>query len=154
MEVRFRKAIKEDFARINELFQEMLRAIYGNEDVKGYGDGDLDYYFAGKEDWICVAEVGGRIEGFLSIEVHREAENYLYYDDLSVSKAHRGKGIGTALLDKGEAYCKTLGLSTLVLHVETDNERARELYENRGFTLLKTDGTRLCLVKRLPGGPS
>ena len=154
MEVRFRKAIKEDFARINELFQEMLRAIYGNEDVKGYGDGDLDYYFAGKEDWICVAEVGGRIEGFLSIEVHREAENYLYYDDLSVSKAHRGKGIGTALLEKGEAYCKTLGLSTLVLHVETDNERARELYENRGFTLLKTDGTRLCLVKRLPGGPS
>ena len=72
MEVRFRKAIKEDFARINELFQEMLRAIYGNEDVKGYGDGDLDYYFADKEDWICVAEVGGRIEGFLSIEVHRE----------------------------------------------------------------------------------
>ena len=154
MEVRFRKAIKEDFARINELFQEMLRAIYGNEDVKGYGDGDLDYYFAGKEDWICVAEVGGRIEGFLSIEVHRENENYIYYDDLSVSKAHRGKGIGTALLDKGEAYCKTLGLSTLVLHVETDNERARELYEKRGFTLLRTDGTRLCLVKRLPGGPS
>jgi len=154
MEVRFRKAIKEDFARINELFQEMLRAIYGNEDVKGYGDGDLDYYFAGKEDWICVAEVGGRIEGFLSIEVHRENENFLYYDDLSVSKAHRGKGIGTALLEKGEAYCKTLGLSTLVLHVETDNERARELYEKRGFTLLKTDGTRLCLVKRLPGGPS
>ena len=154
MEVRFRKAIKEDFARINELFQEMLRAIYGNEDVKGYGDGDLDYYFADKEDWICVAEVGGRIEGFLSIEVHREAENYLYYDDLSVSKAHRGKGIGTALLDKGEAYCKTLGLSTLVLHVETDNERARELYEKRGFTLLKTDGTRLCLVKRLSGWPS
>jgi len=154
MEVRFRKAIKEDVARINELFQEMLRAIYGNEDVKGYGDGDLDYYFAGKEDWICVAEVGGRIEGFLSIEVHRENENFLYYDDLSVSKAHRGKGIGTALLEKGEAYCKTLGLSTLVLHVETDNERARELYEKRGFTLLKTDGTRLCLVKRLPGGPS
>ena len=132
----------------------MLRAIYENEDVKGYGDGDLDYYFAGKEDWICVAEIDGRIEGFLSIEVHREAENYLYYDDLSVSKAHRGKGIGTALLDKGEAYCKPLGLSTLVLHVETDNERARELYEKRGFTLLKTDGTRLCLVKRLPGGPS
>jgi len=154
MEVRFRKAIKEDVARINELFQEMLRAIYGNEDVKGYGDGDLDYYFAGKEDWICVAEVGGRIEGFLSIEVHRENENYLYYDDLSVSKAHRGKGIGTALLEKGEAYCKTLGLSTLVLHVETDNERARELYEKRGFTLLKTDGTRLCLVKRLRGWPS
>ena len=154
MEVRFRKAIKEDFARINELFQEMLRAIYGNEDVKGYGDGDLDYYFADKEDWICVAEVGGRIEGFLSIEVHRENENFLYYDDLSVSKAHRCKGIGTALLEKGEAYCKALGLSTLVLHVETDNERARELYEKRGFTLLKTDGTRLCLVKRLPGGPS
>ena len=98
MGICFRKAVKEDCDRINDLFMEMLRAIYGKEDVKGYGEGDLDYYFAGKEDWICVAEIDGRIEGFLSIEVHREAENFLYYDDFSVSKQYRGKGIGSAML--------------------------------------------------------
>ena len=68
MEICFRKAVKEDFNRLNELFMEMLRAIYQKEDVMSYQNGDLDYYFAGGEDWICVAEIDGRIEGFLSRE--------------------------------------------------------------------------------------
>ena len=109
MNICFRKAVRKDFDRINELFIEMLRAIYKREDVKQYQNGDLDYYFAGKEDWICVAEIDGRIEGFLSVEVHRETENYLYYDDFSVSKAYRGMGIGSALMLEAESYCKTLG---------------------------------------------
>ena len=152
MGICFRKAVKEDCDRINDLFMEMLRTIYGKEAVKSYQDGELDYYFAGKEDWICVAEIDGRIEGFLSIEVHRKDQNFLYYDDLSVSEAHRGKGIGSALLDKGEEYCKTLGFSKMVLHVEEDNHKARKLYENKEFTLLKTEETRLCLVKYLSNG--
>jgi len=148
MNICFRKAVREDFDRINELFIEMLRAIYKREDVKQYQNSDLDYYFAGKEDWICVAEIDGRIEGFLSIEVHRETENYLYYDDFSVSKAYRGMGIGSALMLEAESYCKTLGFSTVYLHVEESNETARRFYEKRGFTLHKTDGTRLCMVRK------
>lgn len=148
MNIQFRKAVKEDFGRINQLFTEMLRDIYKKDAVKSYQDGDLDYYFAGGEDWICLAEVDGRIEGFLSIEVHREPENYLYYDDLSVSEACRGRGIGSALMKKGEEYCEQLGFSAIVLHVEETNMDARRLYEKNGFALLKTDGTRLCLIKR------
>ena len=149
MGIVFRKAVKADFNRINELFTEMLRTIYDRDDVMSYRAGDLDYYFAGGEDWICAAEIDGRIEGFLSIEVHRGAENYLYCDDLSVSKAHRGKGIGNALMNRAEAYCKSLGFSAIFLHVEETNAKARAFYEKRGFSLLRTDGTRLCLVKRL-----
>ena len=154
MGICFRKAVKEDCNRINDLFMEMLRNIYGKEDVKSYQDGELDYYFAGKEDWICVAEIDGRIEGFLSIEVHREAENFLYYDDFSVSKQYRGKGIGSAMLEKAEEYCRSIGFPTIVLHVEETNTNARRFYEKRGFALLRKDGTRLCLVKRLPNGGS
>ena len=50
MNICFRKAVREDFDRVNELFIEMLRAIYKREDVKQYQNSDLDYYFAGKED--------------------------------------------------------------------------------------------------------
>ena len=149
MNVQYRKAVKEDFTRINELFMEMLRSIYEKEDVEGLKDGDLDYYFAGKEDWICVAEIDGRIEGFLSIEVHREEENFLYYDDFNVNKAYRSQGIGSALMDTAEEYCRSLGFSSIVLHVEETNTKARKLYDNRGFTLLRKDGTRLCLIKHL-----
>ena len=149
MDIHYRKAVKEDFHRINALFMEMLRSIYKKDDVEGLHDGDLDYYFAGKEDWICVAEIDGQVEGFLSIEVHREEENFLYYDDFNVNAAYRGRGIGSALMDRAEAYCKSLGFSSIVLHVEETNTDARRLYERRGFTLLRQDGTRLCLIQHL-----
>lgn len=149
MNICLRKAVKEDFGRINELFVEMLRTIYSKEDMQGYKDGDLDYYFSGGEDWICVAEIDGKVEAFLSIEVHREEQNYLYYDDFNVSQTFRGQGIGSALMEKAEEFCRMLGFSAIVLHVEETNTRARTLYEKKGFTLLRNDGTRLCLIKHL-----
>lgn len=144
-----RKAAKTDFDRINELFMEMIRSVSGKTVVAGYGEGDLDYYFTGGEDWICVAEIGGTIAGFLSIEVHREQENYLYYDDFCVSAPYRGGGIGSALMKRAEDYCRRIGFAAIVLHVEKSNLSARSFYENRGFSVLRDDGTRLCMVKRL-----
>ena len=149
MEICFRKAVREDFGRINELFAEMLRTIYHKEDAAGYQAGDLDYYFAGRENWICVAEGDGKIEGFLSIEVHREQETYLYYDDFAVSREYRGKGIGSALMNEAERYGRGLDIAMVVLHVEQTNAKARSFYEKRGFNLLRMDGTRLCMIKRL-----
>ena len=42
MNYRIRTAVPADEARIRELFLEMLRTIYRTDDVKGYGEGDLD----------------------------------------------------------------------------------------------------------------
>ena len=58
MRYTIRTAVKADEYIIRKLFQEMLRTIYDTEDVKGYEDGDLDRFFAGKEDRIYVAEDG------------------------------------------------------------------------------------------------
>lgn len=144
-----RKATTKDFSRINDLFKEMLQTIYEKDVVEGYKDGDLDYYFSDGEDWICVAEIDGSIVGFLSIEVHRGQENYLYYDDFSVNSDYRGKGIGTALMNRAEEYCKSIGFAMVILHVEERNVPARIFYEKRGFTVLRNEETRLRLVKRL-----
>ena len=126
---------------------EMLQSIYNKEDVEGYKPGDLDYYFAGGEHRIYLAECDGCIVGFLSVEVHREEKNYLYYDDFSVSRNYRGCGIGTALMEEAEKYCRKLGFSAAVLHVEKANERARRFYDRKGFSVLRDDDSRLCLVK-------
>ncbi len=144
-----RKAVAEDAVAINGLFVEMLRSIYGKEDVEGYREGALDYYFCGGEDWICVAENERGIAAFLAIEVHREENGFLYYDDFCVKKEYRGRGIGSALLDEAETYCRSLGFSTVLLHVEQSNLAARRLYEKRGFTILRQEGTRLCLISRV-----
>lgn len=149
MKYSLRKATTEDISRINDLFVEMLQTIYDKEDVNGYNDGDLDHYFSGSEDWICVAEMDGMIVAFLAIEVHREQENYIYYDDFSVSKNYRNKGIGTALINEAEKYSKSISFITTVLHVERGNTSARRFYENKGFNVLQESETRLCLIKHL-----
>ena len=149
MEICLRRAKSEDFERINELFSEMLQSIYQKQSVQGYQREDIDYYFRGGEDWICVAEIHGKIEGFLSVEVHREPKAYIYYDDFCVSEKFRGRGVGTALMRRAEEYAQSIGVSAVILHVEESNLRARKFYESRGFTTLRRDGTRWCMVKHL-----
>ncbi|MCR5807475.1 MAG: hypothetical protein K6G68_10655 [Oscillospiraceae bacterium] len=76
MRYTIRTAVKADEYIIGKLFQEMLRTIYDTEDVEGYEDGDLDRFFAGKEDRIYVAE-DGKVTAFLSVEVHHEEHDYI-----------------------------------------------------------------------------
>ncbi len=149
MEYILRKARTEDAAAINSLFIEMLQTIYNTDDVKGYNNGDLDPYFSDGENWICIAESEGKIIAYLAIEVHREENNYLYYDDFCVRGDYRGTGIGTALINEAEDFCKRIGFDKTVLHVEKSNESAQRFYRNKGFEILRDDGSRLCLIKQL-----
>lgn len=110
LEYTVRKAVPSDKARVEALFMEMLQAIYNRKDVEGYREGDIDRFFAGAGDWICVAEAEGRVEAFLSIEEHHEPADYIYLDDFSVSTPCRGRGIGMALLKAAEQYARDRGI--------------------------------------------
>lgn len=144
-----RKAVPADRERIEALFVEMLRSIFHTDDVKPYEEGYLDKYFAGGEDWICVAQEGDEVAAFLSIEVHREQESYLYLDDLSVTERCRNAGLGTALIERAEAYAKELGVPAVVFHVEKANEAAFRLYTRLGYTVFREDGSRLLMEKSI-----
>ena len=143
-----RQAAAADEGSIRVLFEEMLRTINHTDTVQGYEPGYLDRYWTGGADRIFVADSGGAV-GFLSVEVHREREEYAYLDDFSVTEAYRSRGIGTALIRAAEEYARELALSAVLLHVEKTNEAARRLYEREGFTVFRDDGTRLLLCKRL-----
>jgi ribosomal protein S18 acetylase RimI-like enzyme len=145
----FREALPSDRDRIGELFLEMLRSIYRTDPVRGYGEHDLDRFFDRGEDWICLAEENGQIRAFLSIEVHRERPDFVYLDDLSVTEASRGHGIGTRLIRRAEDYARELSIPVLVLHVERENRGARRLYERLGFVPYGENGTRLRMIKKL-----
>lgn len=149
MQYHLRSATVQDIHHIQALFLEMLQSIYGNTDVTGYKDGDLDHYFSGGEDWICVADVGGTVAGFLSIQVHREDKPFLYLDDFCVAFPYRGNGIGSALLTSAEAFATSIGVRNIKLHVESGNHTARAFYDNRSFRELHKDDSRLCLGKEL-----
>lgn len=142
-----RKAVPADRERIGELFLAMLRSVCRTEDVQGYEEGYPDRFFDGGEDWICVAQGRDGVLAYLSIEVHRETEDRLYLDDLSVAAPYRGAGIGTALLRRAEDYARELGVPAVMLHVERTNAGALRLYERLGYRALRGEGSRLLMGK-------
>ena len=146
MELVVRLAVPEDEERIRELFIEMLRTIYHTENVQGYESGYLDKFWSDSEDRIYVA-ADPSVEAFLSVEVYREPDNYIYLDDLSVTERYRGRGIGTRLIREAEAYAKERGIGSILFHVEKSNVSAFRLYERLGFAVLRDDGSRYLMKK-------
>ena len=146
MDYVLRKAKSTDTIRIEDLFVEMLKAIYHTDDAEGYGNGYLDKFFLDKEDWICVAEYENNVVAFLSIEVYRD-EDYIYLDDLSVAEEYRNRGIGTKLIHAAEKYAEEIGITRIVFHVEKANEPAYRLYSRLGYREGVDEGSRILMGK-------
>ncbi len=146
MNYRIRTAVPADEARIRELFLEMLRTIYRTDDVKGYGEGDLDRFWSESRDRIYVAE-DSQVIAFLSVEVHHDPVDHVYLDDFSVTAAYRNKGIGSALICAAEAYAGQIGSRAVILHVEKANTSAMRFYERSGYSIFRDDGNRFLLKK-------
>lgn len=144
-----RKAVPSDESAIRALFLEMLKSIGQTDAVDGYKAGYLDKYWRGGEDVVFVAETD-QVIAYLSVEVCREPEKYLYLDDFSVASGQRNKGIGSALLQTAEAYGRECGIPAVLLHVEQINGSARRLYERLGYSVFRIDGNRLLMKKDLP----
>ena len=56
-----------------------------------------------------------------------------FIDDLYLVPSERGRGIGAAVLDFALEQARLLGIVTLHLEVEPENQRATFLYRSRGF---------------------
>ena len=146
MGYKIRTSVPADEGKIRELFLEMLRTIYHTDDVKGYGDGDLDRFWSESPDRIYVAE-DGQVVAFLSVEVHHDPVDHIYLDDFSVMAAYRNKGIGSALVRAAEAFAQRIGSRAVLLHVEKTNTSAMRFYKRSGYAVFRDDGNRLLLKK-------
>lgn len=83
---------------------------------------------------VLVAEVDGEVVGRLSISRDpHPASPHVADFGLMVASAHRGRGIGTALLAAAEEWARGAGVTKLELHVFPHNEPAIALYERVGY---------------------
>lgn len=77
-----------------------------------------------------VAESEGEILGYaVAWIVPPEGE----LANIAVARIARRRGVGAALLDDLLEQAEALGMETMFLEVRASNERARRLYESRGF---------------------
>jgi len=92
-----------------------------------------------------------------------EEDRSYYICGMAVDEGHRGKGIGTALLNEAERTCRQTGLEKLSLIVFEQNVPARRLYERFGYAerrrhsvvphpLIHYTGDALLMVKSLGRG--
>ena len=84
---------------------------------------------------LWIAEDGAAAAGYLclctgfSLEFGRDA----FVDELYVRERRRRRGLGRALLETAIAACPGMNVEALHLLVAPGNDRARRLYERRGF---------------------
>jgi ribosomal protein S18 acetylase RimI-like enzyme len=97
---------------------------------------------ARQEGRLLVADVDGRVVGFMSLIVQEdqpfvreEVRRHGYVLDLVVDEEWRGQGIGRALLSEAERLTREKGLKRLVIGVVSGNDAAERLYEDCGFKI-------------------
>ena len=84
------------------------------------------------EERVYVAEVDGRIAGFLAVKDRGGGQGYLH--EIFVVPEFQRRGIGTTLM----ALAKELAPAGLRLHTLQRNTQAAGFYERHGFTVVST----------------
>ncbi|MGK5544380.1 GNAT family N-acetyltransferase [Streptomyces sp. URMC 127] len=107
-----------------------LRKVYPDEDEEAGGD---------EEDaQVIVALSGDELCGAITL-THEEWNHRLVIADIRVAPAHRGRGIGPALMEHGLAHGRQLGARTAWLEVTNVNAPAVRAYRRMGFALCGLD---------------
>lgn len=132
MSITIRKAIKEDCPRLLELIQEL--ALY--EKAPGEVTVTLKHFEEsgfGQNPvwWAFVAEENGIVTGFALYYIRYSTwkGQRMYLEDILVTEASRGKGLGKLLMDRLIEEAKEKKLNAIVWQVLEWNEPAINFYK-------------------------
>ena len=146
-----RPAGEHDCEFISELVPSLLE--FGSpawDDAAAFAPGFRDVLVRavraqGPQSSVLVAEgAEGTPLGFISLRVGKDAVGAArgHVADLAVITDARRIGVGTALMEAGEAWARDHGLPALSLDVWSTNKRALAFYQRLGYF-----AESLCLVK-------
>lgn len=135
-----RLATKEDMSRVYELIKEL--AIFEKEPdaVEVTVNQLIEDGFGDEPKFVCfVIEIDNKVEGLALIYTRYSTwkGEVIHLEDLIVSQALRGKGLGTVLLDEVVKYGKQKGVKRISWEVLDWNEPAIEFYEKKGANVMR-----------------
>ena len=140
MDYTIRDATKHDMSAVLELIKEL--AVFEKEpdavevtvtDLQSDGFGEAPAFHC------FVAEVNSKIEG-IALIYNRYSTwkgKAIHLEDLIVSEAMRGSGLGTALLNEVVKYAHNLGVKRVNWEVLDWNEPAIKFYQSNGANVMR-----------------
>ena len=140
MDFIIRNAVKEDMLSVLGLIKELAAFEKEPNAVEVTVEELQNDGFGKNPAFTCfVAETNGRVAG-TAIVFNRFSTwkgKIIHLEDLVVSQEMRGKGIGTALLDRVVQHGYNLGVKRINWEVLDWNEGAIKLYEAKGAKILR-----------------
>ena len=132
MEITIRRALKEDCPRLLELVKELALYEKAPEEVTVTLDHFIESGFGEKPVWwaFCV-EADGNVQGFALYYIRYSTwkGQRMYLEDIVVTEAMRGKGLGKLLFDTLIQEAKEKKISGIVWQVLEWNEPAINFYK-------------------------
>lgn len=109
--------------------------LYEKPYMKAYPDDTWDYadYINNPDKTIYLAYSGSECIG--QIILKKDWNKYAFIEDICVAKSARGKGIGSALIEKAIEWAKNTGLMGLALETQDNNLLACRFYVKCGFVI-------------------
>ena len=129
----------EIIGKINPTFVDGIwiytEELYDKPYVKAYEDDAWDYatYIDNPDKTIFLAYSGTQCIG--QIVLRSDWNKYAFIEDICVAKAARGKGIGSALIQRAIEWAKISCLMGLALETQDNNLLACRFYAKCGFVI-------------------
>lgn len=137
MDPKIRKATASDCPQLLELVKELARYERAPDEVTVSLKEFIDAGFGDEPVWEAfVAEVDGRIAGMSLFYIRYSTwkGRRLYLEDIVVTEAMRGKGLGKLLFDETWKLCQARKYNGMVWQVLEWNEPAIRFYKKYGAT--------------------
>lgn len=152
----------EDQAAVSRLIEDGLRHRWGSKYDSSYNPDIVDLWanYVAPGGQIVVAEIDTEIvaTGILCIEPApsfvaplSEAQTIPRLRRISVSEAHRRKGLGRLIVEDLFDRSTKLGFTEALVSTDTPWTDAVALYESCGFTTIYTDTEETHLLRRTAG---
>ena len=132
MDIKIRKAVKEDCKRLMELVYELAVYERASDEITVASDHFEESGFGPNPVWEAfVAEVDGKVQGFALYYIRYSTwkGQRMYLEDILVSEQFRGKQIGKLLFDRLIDEAKEKKFSGIAWQVLDWNEPAINFYK-------------------------
>jgi len=97
---------------------------------------ELAFYIARKRGFTMVAELDGKIAGFVVVDRYRHGQGHVITID--VRPEARRSGLGSRLMTAAEERLRSLGCSVVLLEAAVDNTAAIAFYKRHGYSIIQT----------------